>query len=311
MTALWGEALARELARDLTGTRVVGLIEVEPCLDPAVHHHANLPYAIISDRHTIALVAGQNVMIDGPQLTNNDNRYVRTPTEIAANREEIRAAAVWGVGAPPEHGGLVDTALSIMRFLKQRGRWGVYLNGNRTGMSGYIAARGATSRWPVGLTLHATETGIRLTCGASVREIKSLSELTDFAAREAAILDAEVLWCHTHVATLAKLRPFGEAALAAIGRAAPDRPWKFSVGDEHFARDAKPVISVYLEDTREVTATVAVEGAAVKLAIGDYAKPFTSPAEIGARVEEIATAVTAWLASPAAEPPVRDMDYYR
>ena len=311
MTALWGEPLARELARDLTGTRVVELIKVEPDLDPAVHHHTNLPFAIISDRHTIALVAGQEVMIDGPQLTNNDNRYARTPAEIAANRAEIRAAALWGVDAPAEQGGLVDTALSIMRFLKQRGRWGVYLNGNRTGMSSYIAARGPTSRWPVGMTLEATKAGIRLTCGSSVREIKSLSELTDFAAREARTLDAEVLWCHTHVATLAKLRPFGEAALEAIKRGAPDRAWKFFVGDEHFGRDAKPVISIYLEDTRDVTAAMTLQGKAVNLAIGEYTKSFTSPGEISARVEEITAAVKAWLETSAAQPPVRDMDYYR
>jgi hypothetical protein len=306
----WGEPLARELARDLTGTRVVALLEIEPDLDPAVHH-TNLPYAIISDRHTIALVAGQNVMIDGPQQTNNTNRYVRTADELAANRDAIRQAAVWGISAPAEQGGVVDTALSIMRFLKQRGRWCVYLEGNNAGAEAYISARGGRYRWPAGMWVAATNRGIKLTCGSSERVITSLSELADFASREAPILDAEVLWCQTHVATLAKLRPFGDAALAAIQRAAPDRPWQVLIGDEYFTRDAKPVISVYLEDTREVTATVAVEGAAVKLAIGDYAKPFTSPAEIGARVEEIATAVTAWLASPAAEPPVRDMDYYR
>ncbi len=307
---LWGEPLARELARGLAGTRVVELIKIEPDLDPAVHH-THMPYAIVSDRHTIAIVSGHSVMIDGPQQANHQTSSATTPAEIAANRDAIRNAAVWGVSAPAEHGGVADTALSIMRFLKQRGRWGVYFQGNGGGIEAYISARGDHHRWPAAMWVVATTNGVQLRSSASERVITSLSELTDFATREAAILDAEVLWCHAHVATLAKLKPFGQAIHAAFTRGAPERTWHLHIGEDYFQRDADANVTVSTADTREAAATLRPVTDAVRVTIGDYVKTFASPSEIAARVEEITAAVTAWLASPGAEPPVRDMDYYR
>ena len=177
---LWGLPLAQELARDLAGTRVVPMRAIEPDLDPNVHH-TNEPYAIISDRHTIAVVEGQKVLLDGPQRSNNVNRYAQTPEAVAGNRTQIaEIAAAWGVVAPPEHGGLMDTALSVMRFLKQQGAWCLSFDGNSEGMEARISARGGKYRWPAGLSLRAVAKGIRLTCGdsAPARRISSKARCT-------------------------------------------------------------------------------------------------------------------------------------
>lgn len=311
MTELWGEPLAHELARGVAGVRVVPLAAIEPALDPGVHH-TNPPYAIVSDRHAIAIVEGQKVAIDGPQRTDNGNRYAITAEQIAANRAELtRVAEAWGVPAPAERGGLIDTALSIMRFLAQRGSWTVYVAGHHEGLEGHIAARGGTYRWPAGLHLRSVARGIRLTCGDSERDLESLAGLADFATREAAILDAQVLWCHGHLATLGRLRPFGQAVLDAIARGVPERSWSLWVADEYFTLDAPPVVSVATPDTRATTATIGCAGDAIEVTIGTYAGRFATPAEVGARCEELAAAARAWLATPEAEPPVRDLDYYR
>lgn len=310
MTELWGAPLAHELARGLAGTRVVELSAVEPDLDPAIHH-TNMPYAIISDRHTIAIVEGHKVMIDGPQRTNNANRYAADPRQVAGTRNLLKEVAAWGVHAPAEQGGVADTALSIMRFLKQRGRWSVYLAGTSAGMEAYITARGGTARWPAELWVHAAAGGIRLRCDPSDREIASLTELADFATREAELLEARVLWCHAHARLLAKLRPFGDAVRAALARTAPSYRWHLPVDDGNFARDAEPFTMVFTDDTRESAATLRPLGEGVRLTIGGYRKTFTTPAEIAACVEELADALKAWLASDGAKPPLRDMDYYR
>jgi hypothetical protein len=311
VSELWGEPLAKELSRGLAGVRVVPLAAIEPDLDPNVHH-TNLPYAIISDRHTIAIVEGQKVAIDGP-ARNNLNRYALAPAAIETNRRELAEAAVWGVQAPAEQAGLVDTALSIMRFLKQGGRaWCVYVSGNANGLEGRISARG-TGRWawPAGISFQTVGDAIRMMCGDSTRDLRSLAELTDFAQREARILDAQWLWCSAHVDTKLKLKPFGEAIQAAFKRGAPERTWKLGVGEEYFLLDAATRVTVYTDDTTGTTAILEPDGTRVKITIGAYVQAFDDPKQIVARVEEITAAVKAWLASPEAAPPVRDLDYYR
>jgi hypothetical protein len=309
--ALWGEPLAQELARDLGGTRVVPLTAIEPDLDPACHH-TNMPYVIISDRHTIAMVEGQKVAIDGPQRTNNLNRYVTTPADVAANRAEIaQVAAAWGIGAPAEHGGLIDTALSIMRYLKQAGRWTVYLAGHARGMEGHINARTGDVRLPAGMHLMTVEGGIELTCGDSKRVIGSLSDLADFAAREGTLLDAQVLWCSTFKATLARIEPVAHALLDVVRRKGFERTWSVWIPEDHFGLDAQPIAQLSASDAQRIAGYVEIAGDAFQITIGEYRQTVRDAAAVGARCEEILDAIRAWLRTTAAEPPVRDLDYYR
>lgn len=308
---LWGLPLAQELARDLAGTRVVPVRAIEPDLDPNVHH-TNEPYAIISDRHTIAIVEGQKVLLDGPQRSNNVNRYLQSAEDVARNRTQIaRIAAAWGVVAPPEHGGLMDTALSIMRFLKQRGAWCLQFEGNSEGMNAVISARGGKYRWPAGLSLRAVAKGIRLTCGDSERDIASLSELADFAAREAPIIDAQLVWCRAHVTVIAKLRPIAQAIVDAINRGVPERTWELSAPDEYFHAGTPTAVTVFTPDTKESTGTLTLDGDAFRLVIDSRAMTFADTAQVVAQCEAIVDAVKHWLTTPAAEEPERDYSYYR
>lgn len=308
---LRGEALAKELARGLAGTRVLSLAAIEPDLDPLVH--TSPPHVILSDRHTIAIVQGLQVMIDGPQQSDNNHRFPSTPVEREATRAEIaRVTAAWGVPAAAEDGGVADTALSIMRFLKQRGMWYVRLANQQRGLQAHIFARNGTRSWPGGLHVHHVEGGaMRMTCGESTRELHSLAELADFATREGPILDAGVIWCGKFVASLARIAPVATALVEVVRATHPARVWRTYSPEAHFGLDTRCAFDL-IDDHAEASAgVIELDGDGFRVTIADYTGTFGDAAALRARSDEIRDAVARWVASPAAEPPVRDHTYYR
>ncbi len=323
----WGEALAGELVGRLArhGAEAVPLAQLEPDLDPNIHH-TNVPIAIvvraIEQRdlpqpkgpeptpfegapppipprvvwfHVLAIVEGRMVRVDGPMRTEGvSDVQVASADDLDALASRLDEVASEWLGPRREELGVTDATLGLTQLLRARGdTWWMYVTGGGRGLQGRVMVRRDRVRWPAAVAISPdTDGGVRIGCGDAIdRSVRTFAELAGLVSAVADELARQVARCETYVIGLADARTAALAALPHVERAYPTQSWSV-FASEYFRLDQEPVAMLNAAGFTGATAWFVPDEGGVHLRCNGGAElAFADATDLEARVDELVSAI--------------------